>query len=82
MPFKTEIIIRNIINQSDILDKYMQNVYHPNELTYVFYRVNVLEILDDKSDMYLIILLDFCILLIQLAEILIEHEPFKNEKKK
>ncbi len=24
-----------------ILDKYMQNVYHLNVLTYVFYRVNV-----------------------------------------
>jgi hypothetical protein len=81
MPFRIEIIILNIKNQSDILDKYMQNVYHPNELTYVFYRVNVLEILDDKSDMYLMVLLEFWILLIQLAEILIEHELFKKEKK-
>jgi hypothetical protein len=57
----------------------MRNVYHPNELTYVFYKVNVSEILDDKSDMYLLILLEFLFLLIQVAEILIEHGLFKKK---
>ena len=57
-----------------IQDKYMQNVYRPNVLTCVFCKVNAWEILDDKSDMYLMKLLGVLVLLIQLEGRPIEHE--------
>lgn len=59
----------------------MQNVCHPSVLTYVSYIANVLEILDDKFDMNLMILLVFFVVLKQVGVIPIEPVLFKCKRK-
>lgn len=64
-----------------IQDKCTQNVYHLNVPTYAFCRVNVWENLDDKFDMYLMMLLEFSLLFLLLEVILMELELCKGKIK-